>query len=135
MKISRLMATCIVSAFVSFATFSAASAQTHGASAAGIWESGDTNYVSVGTGGGRSAAEAQNRAINSCQRNGGRNCRVVGNWSYGGCGYITVSTLANRGAVGWGNGPTKQAAYDSCYAQNNIRQCDINAIGFCSDRQ
>ena len=67
--------------------------------------------------------------MSRCENAGGENCRIVGSFDNGGCGYISVGH--NDGGVRYGVGPTEEEAQASCEA--NGYECKP-ANGGCTSR-
>ncbi len=85
-----------------------------GAAAAGLWRDSDGNaHVATGIAWNYpTMAEAESEAISRCENAGGENCRVVGTFDNGGCGYISVGH--DDDGVRYGMGPTEEAAQERC---------------------
>jgi hypothetical protein len=135
MKKSSLLISATLAFGLLVSTEAPALAYYFGAAAAGMWRDDDGRaHVTIGTGGGNTVGAAQQQALNSCHSDGGMNCSVVRGWSDGQCGYITLSVGGGK-SVAYGTGSTKQAAYDACYAEDGIINCDTDVLGFCTDRR
>ena len=87
----------------------------YGAIAAATWnDSSGSAYVASGIAWNyESENAASSAAISQCQSYGGGNyCTIVGNFSNGGCGYVT--TGSNATGVRWGVGATAEEALNQC---------------------
>lgn len=87
-----------------------------GALAAGLWNdsSGAAHVASGAAWNYPTISAASDAAMAQCKSYGGQNCSIVGTFSNGGCGYITVGT--GNGATRWGIGPTAADATNQCTA-------------------
>ncbi len=103
-----------------------------GAAAAGTYEYGSENRVSVGIATNyATASEAIDAAIATCEENVPFSCQLVD--TFGVCGYITSGKgWDGNGVVGWGAGPTAQEAYNNCLDQEGMASCR-DPIGGCND--
>lgn len=87
----------------------------YGALAAGDWrDSRGGAYNSVGSAVNYpSKQSAIQAALGECRSGGGRNCKVIGTFSFGACGYITSGKKSGRG-VRWTSGSDQSEVYGRC---------------------
>ena len=104
--------------------------ESWGAVAAALWrDSSGTAHVRSGYAANYPTEEAaRNAALSKCEEGAAGNCRIVGTFHNGGCGYIAVGN-SSRG-VSWGAGATAAAAESEC-RQGGEYDCN-RAIGGCT---
>jgi hypothetical protein len=91
-----------------------------GAIAGATWKDGSGEHASDGTSWDyRSKSQAISAALSQCQQaGGGSQCKIVGTFSNGGCGYISIGNgdaSFVQGRACYGSGNTAAAAENSCH--------------------
>jgi hypothetical protein len=106
-------ATILVGSLMSMTSIAPAAAGQYGALSAGFWK--DENgalHVTSGVARNFSSPGRAERAANDACLEDGRNCHVIGTFSNGGCGYISVGHNAHD--TRYGVGATARRAFNNC---------------------